>query len=368
MKLDVRAAVIDGQTVPGDVMIDDGLIVQVGVRPAGGSGLAVPGYIDLQVNGFAGADFNATDIDGYRIAGTALVATGVTAYQPTLISQPLGSYWKALEVAEAAIEEDRGDGPRILGVHLEGPFLSPDHCGAHDPTYMLDPDLDLVDELCATGVVTYMTVAPELPGGLDLVTHLVARDITVSLGHSGADAATAHAAYNIGARAVTHLHNAQHRWSHRDPGLPGVALTRRDVTVQAIVDLIHLAPETVQLATTAARGRFAAVTDAIAATGMGPGTYRLGDRDVVVADQDARLPDGTLAGSLLSLDRAVRNLVDLDVPRAEAIASVTHVPARLIGRPELGTLRPGTTADIAVLDDDLHVTRTLIDGTVVFNA
>lgn len=367
MRLGVAAAVVDGEFVPGDVVVEGDHVAQVGARPAGDGGLAVAGFVDLQVNGYAGADFNATDVDGYRVAGDGLARTGVTAYQPTLVSQPLASYWHALEVAAAAVEEHGpGPGPRILGVHMEGPFLAPAYCGAHDPAHMLAPDIELADRFCAQGVVTYMTIAPELDGGLELVSHLVGRGVVVSLGHSGADAETAHRAYDLGARTVTHLHNAQHRWTHRDPGLPGVALTRRDVVVQAIVDLVHLAPETVLAAVAAAPGRFAAVTDTIAAGGMPPGTYRLGDRDVHVTERDARLEDGTLAGSLATLDATVRTLVELGVDLRTALASVTSVPAGLVGRPDLGTLRPGTPADVVCLDDALHVTRTLVRGCEAF--
>jgi N-acetylglucosamine-6-phosphate deacetylase len=361
MRLGVHAALLDGAMVLGDVEVIDGRIVALGVMPNGSHGLAVPGFIDVQTNGFAGVDFNAADLADHRKAAEALPSTGVTAYQPTLISQPIAD----LLDRTASIGKARADvttGARILGAHLEAPFLSTDHPGAHDPRFMLPPDPAVADRLCDAGPVTHMTVAPELPGSLELITHLVRRGVRVSLGHSGADAATAHAAYDRGACAVTHLHNAQHRFTHRDPGLPGVALTRPDVTVTAIVDGVHLAPETVLLAFLAARGRFALITDQIAAAGIGPGTHGLGGRTVIVTDRDARLVDGTLAGSIVTLDQAVRIAVELGIPWGEAVAAVTVVPARLVGRPELGTLRPGTPADLVVLDDRLTVRRTLVDG------
>jgi N-acetylglucosamine-6-phosphate deacetylase len=367
MRLGVRAALVDGLMVPGDVEIVDGRVVAVGVSPAGSHGLAVPGFVEVQTNGFAGVDFNATDVEGYRAVSAALPATGVTCYQPTLISQPV----EGLVAGVTTIGEARTaglSGARILGAHLEAPFLSPDHPGAHDPRFALDPDLALADRLCDTGPVTHVTLAPERPGGLELVAHLVARGVRVSLGHSGADAPTAHAAFNRGACAVTHLHNAMHRFTHRDPGLPGVAMIRDDVTVTVIVDHIHLAPETTRLALLAAPGRLALITDQIAAAGRGPGTFPLGDRTVTVTEVDARLTDGTLAGSVLTMDRAVRNLVEVGATLVEAVAGASAVPARLVGRPELGTLRPGTPADVVVLDEDVAVARTLVAGEERFAA
>jgi N-acetylglucosamine-6-phosphate deacetylase len=367
IRLGVRSALVDGGFVEGDVLVDGDGVRAVGVRPAGTTGTAVPGFVDLQVNGFAGVDFLATGVEGYRTARRALARFGVTAFQPTLISSPLPDLRRALEAATAA-QSDAGAGARLLGVHLEGPFLAPKWKGAHDERHMVPPDLELADRMCGWGPVTYMTVAPELPGGNDLVAWLVRRGLVVSLGHTDADAAAAHAAYDLGARAVTHLYNAQRRFSARDPGISGVALARADVVVQLIADFVHLAPDTVLAAFRAAGGRLALVTDAIAAAAEAPGDYRLGDRVIHVDERVARLEDGTLAGSVLTMDRAVRNLVSLGVPLAQAVAAATVVPAGLVGRPELGTLRPGTTADIAVLDDANHVVRTLVAGREVWAA
>src|SRR3954470_8191427 len=227
MRLGVTAAVIDGQHVPGDVEIDDGVITRAGAPAPASGGLAVPGFVDAHINGFAGVDFLTASADGYRRAAEALAQTGVVAYQPTFITSPP-------EVLLAALGELAAAGPLMLGAHLEGPFLSPRWPGAHDPAYLLQPDLALIDELLAAGPVTMVTLAPELPGGLDLVGHLVARDVVVSCGHTDADAATAHAAFDAGARALTHVYNAHRRWQARDPGPAGAALVRPDVTVQAI--------------------------------------------------------------------------------------------------------------------------------------
>lgn len=361
--LDVKGALVEGSLVPGDVAVDDGTVVEVGVMPAGRAGIACPGFVDLQVNGFAGVDFLATDADGYRRARRALASTGVTAFQPTLISSPPEVVETALAVMAGA---QREPGPRILGAHLEGPFLSRRWKGAHDERFIVDPDLQLAARLWSAGPVTYMTIAPEQPGADALLEWLLAHGVTVSLGHCDADAATAHRAYNRGARCVTHLFNAQRRFTARDPGIAGVALTRSDVSVGVIADFVHLAPETVLATWTACQGRMVLVTDAIAAALCGDGEYRLGDRTVFVSEGAARLADGTLAGSVLTLDQAVRNLTSLGVPWELAVGAATAAPARAIGRSDLGVLRPGSPADVVVLDDDLAVLRTFVAGEQVW--
>jgi N-acetylglucosamine-6-phosphate deacetylase len=369
MRLGVRATLVDGALVEGDVAIADGRIARVGVEPAAESGLAVPGFVDLQVNGFGGVDLLSADLAGYQRAGEGLAATGVTAYLPTFISSPVDAYREALatgyELAASTSATD-GGGLRVLGVHLEGPFLSPRWPGAHNSAHLLAPDLALADELCGAGPVRMMTLAPELPGALELIEHLAERGVVASCGHSDADARAAHEAFDQGARAVTHVHNAHRRWRPRNPGLGGVAAVRNDVTVTAIVDGVHLAPETVRATFLAAGERFCLISDAVQATGLGDGTYRLGDRTIHVADGAARLADGTLAGSVVTMDRAVRNLVELGATVAEAVGAATRAPAALLGDPELGRLVEGGPADVTVLDDELGVVRTLVSGAEVF--
>ena len=348
--------------VAGDVRVVDGRIAAVGVSPAGPAGLAAPGFVDLQVNGFAGVDFLSAEPEQYRVAGAALAATGVTAYLPTLISAPEEAYSRALGAAAAAADGDLGAGPRILGVHLEGPFLSPLWPGAHDPAYLQAPDAALIERLGAAGPIALVTLAPELPGAPALIGALLERGIAVSCGHSDADAQTAHAAFDAGARAITHLHNAHRRYAHRDPGLGGAALVRPEVTVQAIVDGVHLAPEVALVAFRATRERFCLVTDAMAAAGLGDGSYRLGTRQVTVDGPAVTLPDGTFAGSVLTMDAAVRNLVALGAGEVQALNAATRAPARLLGRPELGLLAPGARADVVILDDRLEVQATFVAG------
>jgi N-acetylglucosamine-6-phosphate deacetylase len=363
LRLGVKAALVDGVLVDGDVSIEDGAIAAVGLQPAGGEGTALPGFVDAHINGVAGVDFLEADPDGYRRAGQALAGTGVVAYQPTFVSSPFDAYAEPLRaVAEAA----GAAGPLILGVHLEGPFLSDKWPGAHNPENLIAPDAAVAKRLLESGPVTTMTVAPELDVGLELVRQLAGAGVVVSCGHSDADAAQAHAAFDAGARAITHLHNAHRRWRARDHGLGGVALVRPEVTVQAIVDGVHLAPETAYGAFLASGSRFCIVTDAIEAALLNADDSELGGRSVTIRDGAVRLPDGTLAGSVITMDGAVRNLVASGASLAAATHAASTAPARLLGRDDLGALSPGAPAHVAVVDDELEVTRTVVAGAEAF--
>jgi N-acetylglucosamine-6-phosphate deacetylase len=359
VRLGVRAALVGGLLVPGDVEIADGRIAGHGLPSPNGRGIASPGFVDLQVNGFGGVDFLDTDSEGYARAGDALLETGVTAYLPTLITAPEERLVAAL--AEISMG---GDGPRILGAHVEGPFLSPRRLGTHPPSARRDPDLDLLERILAAGPVRLYTLAPELPGALDLVDALVARGIAVSAGHTDATAEEASAAFDRGVRTVTHLFNAMRPFTHRDPGVAGVALARPDVVVQIILDGVHLAADTARLVWRAAAGRVVLVTDAVAGAGVGGGgngSYRLGDVAVEVRDGVVRRDDGVLAGSVLTMIEAVRNLHALGVPLEDALSAATAVPADVIGA-ETGRFDIGAPADVVVLSEELEIERVLVGG------
>ena len=359
MRLGVEAALVDGLLVRGDVEVSDGHIVALGLTSPAGRGIAVPGFVDLQVNGFGGVDFLDADADGYRRAGEALLETGVTAYLPTLITTP------EQQLLGAMAEVPTGDSrPRVIGMHLEGPFLSPNRLGTHEASARRDPDLALLDRLLAAGPVRLMTLAPELPGADALIDRLVERGVTVSLGHTDATAAQANAAFDRGARSVTHLFNAMRPFLHRDPGIVGAALARDDVVVSIILDGIHLAPETAKTVWRAAPGRTALVTDAITGAGVADGSYSLGNLDVHVHEGTVRGPDGVLAGSVLTMIEAVQNLHRLGVPIEAAVGAATSTPARLLGERELGRLDVGLPADVVVLNDRVEVERVLVGGEV----
>ena len=357
MRLGVEAALVDGRLVRGDVEVVDGRIAGYGLVSPNGRGIAVPGFVDLQVNGFSGVDFFAADADGYRRAGDALLETGVTAYLPTFVTAPEEQLLAALREVPAG-----ADGPRILGVHLEGPFLSPLRLGIHPAAARRDPDVELLERLLAAGPVRLMTVAPELPGADALVETLLRHEVAVSCGHSDASAHEANAAFDAGVRTVTHLFNAMRPFRHRDPGIAGAALARDDVVVQVILDGVHLAPETASVVWRAAEGRVALVTDAMAGAGVTDGVYRLAGLEIDIRDGVARGPSGALAGSTLTMIEAVRNLHELGAPLADAVSAATEVPARVLRLPAVGRLAVGLPADVVVLSDELEIDRVLVDG------
>jgi len=358
VRLGVSAALVRGALVAGDVEIEAGSVAAVGLLPAGSGGIAVPGFVDLQVNGYGGVDFLSADADGYRRAGEALLLAGVTAYQPTFISSSEAALVDALRRLPLG-----GPGPRVLGAHLEGPFLSPERPGTHPLEHLRTPDVALLDRLLEAGPVTQMTLAPELPGSELLIARLRERGVVVSAGHTNATAEEAHRAFDLGVSGVTHVFNAMRPFRSRDPGVAGVALTRRDVVVGIIVDGYHLADETVRLVWACAGGRMTLVTDAIAAAGAGNGTYRLGEVEVELADGTApKREDGTLAGTVLTMIDAVRNLHALGIPLEDAVSAATAVPAAFLGRSDVGVLEPGAPADLVVLDDRLEIVTVLCAG------
>jgi N-acetylglucosamine-6-phosphate deacetylase len=357
VKLGVGAALVDGRLAPGDVEIVDDRIARTGIPGPNGRGVAAPGFLDIQVNGFGGVDFLDSDAAGYRRAGEALLETGVTAYLPTFITTPT-------EQLLAAIDEVPLDGiaPRILGIHLEGPFLAPGRLGTHPPLARRDPDPALLEQLLGSSRIRLMTLAPELEGADALIDLLLRRGVTVSCGHTDATAEEAGAAFDRGVRTVTHLFNAMRPLRHRDPGIAGAALARDDVVVQIILDGVHLAPETARLIWRAAAGRVALVTDAVSGAGVQDGSYSLGGFEVKIRDGVARGPDGQLAGSVLTMIEAVRNLHELGVPLSDALAAASTVPAGVLGLPDVGRLAPGSVADVVVVDDNLQIERVLVGG------
>jgi N-acetylglucosamine-6-phosphate deacetylase len=380
--LHVSAAYVDGQLVPGDVDISDGIVARVGIDPESRQGdlVAIPGLVDAQVNGFAGVDFLKADADGWRSAAVALAASGVTSYVATLITSPTDVVDRALAVARSILDNPPAGGARLLGVHLEGPFLSPERPGTHPVEYLREPDVALMDAWLASGCITTVTLAPERPGALRLIEHLVSNGVAVSLGHSNTDARTAHQAVDCGATGITHAFNAMSTPRARDAGLAGVALVRQELQVQLICDGAHLSDDIARLIMGTCRGRFALVSDVISAGGMGPGHYSLGSVQVEVRDGTVRRQDGTLAGSAAPLATGLANALRLGIGLADVAAATSRRPAAFLGigladvaaatsrRPAafLGIacpqLRVGDPADIVVLAPDHTIQRVLLRG------
>jgi N-acetylglucosamine-6-phosphate deacetylase len=357
-RLGVAAAFVRGALVKGDVSISDGFVSAIGLSGSG-RGLAIPGLVDLQVNGYAGFDVLTANADELEELAAALSRDGVVAYQPTLISGPEAETVAAIQrLAEA--RQRSLSGARILGIHLEGPFLSPARAGAHPAEYLRAPDVALLERLLSAGPVTAVTLAPELAGALELIELCVRRGVAVWLGHSEASAKEARRAFSAGAVAVTHLFNAMSPISARDPGLAGAALTTRGVAVQLIADGVHVSDELVRVAFAAAAGRCSLVSDAVAAAGVPDGTYRLGESTIVVSGGISRRSDGTLAGSTARLANGLAHLGSLGLDPADAVAAVTERPARRVGA--VASLDPGGTADLLVVDDELALQQVLVGG------
>jgi N-acetylglucosamine-6-phosphate deacetylase len=375
-------AAAEGGHVPADGFIEvtDGVIGRVGagVPPAGAGpridlpdGYLLPGLVDLQVNGYYGLEFQTADAAGWADVARRLPETGTTAFVPTLITAPVDRLADALRTARRFVPGLPAAGARVLGVHVEGPFIAPTRRGAHNPDWIIDPDPGAVAELieAGAGLLRLMTLAPERPGALAAIQQLAAAGVLVSVGHSDATAAEVSAAAGRGARMVTHLFNAQRPLRHREPGVVGQALTDDRLTSGLIVDLHHVAGQICALAFRTAPGRIALVTDAAAPAGMPPGEYLLGGEPVLLPGDDGAPPiraDGTLAGSALSMDLAVANAVACGVPLPAAAAAATRIPADLIGRPDLGRLTEGAAADLVWLSPQLRTRATWIAGELVY--
>jgi N-acetylglucosamine-6-phosphate deacetylase len=367
-----------GVLEPGYVSVQGGLIAEVGEGPPPGppdvvldSGVLVPGLVDLQVNGYYGVDLADCDPEGWAQVARRLPETGTTAFLPTFITAPVPTLATAVRSA-AKITEAVTAGARVLGVHLEGPFLSPARAGAHRRDWIVPPSPGAVAELleAGQGLLRLMTLAPEADGAPAAIEMLTAAGVLVSMGHSDATAAQVAAGADAGARMVTHLFNAQRGLHHREPGVVGQALTDQRLTSGLIVDLSHVSAAACAIAFAAAPGRICLVTDAAACAGMPPGHYLLGGQPVDLPPGGGApvRPGGTLAGSALRMDQAVGNAVAVGRGLSEAVAAASRVPADLIRRPDLGRLATGAAADLAWLGDDLRTKATWVGGTQVYGS
>ncbi len=356
---------VDGALVRGTLVVTDGIVEDVLVGRGDGPHIVAPGFIDLQVNGAFGVEVGA-DPAALAAISARLPSTGTTSWLPTLVTSPRGEYDAAL-AAFQTYSAARAPGAEAIGLHLEGPLLAQAKKGAHRAAPM-EQAASLLDELAAGGAVRLVTLAPERDGAVDLVRRLVARGVVVALGHTAGDAGDATRAADAGATLVTHLYNAMTPFSARAPGVVGQALVDDRLTCCLIVDLVHADRVAVELAVRAkGSSRICLVTDAMAAAGMGAGAYRLGGLDVTVDATSARLKDGTLAGSILTMDAAVRNAATTSLGISGALAAASSVPARVLGLGDRGALAVGRRADVVVLDGALRVVETWIAGERVFS-
>jgi N-acetylglucosamine-6-phosphate deacetylase len=383
-----EAAVLD----PGTLVVEGDCITEV--QPGRRSGghelhghLIVPGFVDVHVHGVGGADVLATE-DGVAAVAAVLPRYGVTAFCPTSVACGPSDLRRFLASVSAARRERRSSAARVLAAHLESNFINPDFCGAQPRECLRQPSArpgqtvrgsgdggdtftpdDVLREIdTARDAVGIVTLAPELPGALQLISRLAGAGLRVSLGHSGASYEEGLAGVDAGARHATHLFNRMPPFSHREPGLVGAIFERDQVSAELIVDGYHVHPAAGRAALRAlGMDRGVAITDGTAASGLPEGAVvRLGSQTITAGPQVALLGDGTWAGSLLTMDRAFRNLVRLfGCGLAEAARLCSTNPARALGTP-FGVIRPGAPADFVVLDGGLEVVQTFVAGAPVF--
>jgi N-acetylglucosamine-6-phosphate deacetylase len=363
---------------PGYVLVRDGLVAALGQGPAPrvpdielADGVLAPGFVDLQVNGYFGEELMTAGADGWAKVARRLPETGTTAFLPTFITAPVGELSASLRAAATIVAELPDGGARVLGVHVEGPFISPERSGAHNKAWIIPPSPGAVDELITAGgrLLALVTLAPELDGSVAAIERFSRAGVLVSVGHSDATARQVAAAADAGARMVTHLFDAQRPLHHREPGVVGQALTDVRLTSGLIADLQHVCAQACVIAFAAAPGRIAVVTDAAACAGMPPGNYLLGGEPIELPPGDGVPPvrgDGTLAGSALRMDTGVANMVAAGICLPAAVAAASRIPADLVGRPDLGRIAPGAAADLAWLGDDLRTKATWIGGQRVY--
>jgi N-acetylglucosamine-6-phosphate deacetylase len=364
------------------LIVEDGRIVELSSRsttevPGGtslvdfGDAVLVPGFLDIHIHGGAGLDVMRASAPELPRLGKFLATHGVTGYFATTVAAPLdatcialGQLADAIETAATVSNPDTAQA-RPLGIHLEGPFLSHKRRGVHPPENLVTPTIAVFERFwqAARGHVRMLTIAPEIPGAMEVIAEASKRNVCVSIGHSDADMPTAQVAIKAGARHATHTFNAMRPLDHREPGIIGEVLGNDEITADIIVDGIHVDPAVVKLFLRAkGRERAVLITDAISATGMPDGRYRLGPIEVDVKDGKCT-SNGSLAGSVLTMDRAVRNVTKFsEWSLRDAVQAASLNPARAVRMTGHGILAPWADADFTVLSPDGQVLKTIVRG------
>jgi len=361
------------------LVIEDGLISEVSSRSARevpgdaslidfGDAVLAPGFVDIHMHGGAGLDVMRASLSDLPRMGKFLIAHGVTGYFPTTVAAPLDATYAALGRLADAIEAAAANNSvqaRPLGIHLEGPFLSHKRRGVHPPEYLVNPTIEIFERLwqAARGQVRMLTIAPEIPGAMEVIAEAARRKVCVSIGHSDAEMPTAQDAVKAGARHATHTFNAMRPLDHRDPGIVGEVLTDDRISADIIVDGIHVSPPIVKLfLKMKGRERAVLITDAISATGMPDGRYQLGPIEVDVKDGKCT-SNGSLAGSVLTMDRAVKNVLQFSSwSLQDVVRAATLNPTRAVGLGQQGRLVPGAEASFTVLSPTGKVLKTIVCG------
>jgi len=330
--------------------------------------VVLPGFVDVHVHGGDGRDTMDADVEGLATMSAFFAEHGVADYMPTTMTSPHGDILAAVRAVAQAYDRNLG-GARILGVHLEGPYISPAYPGAQPPDAIREPNLEEFNELTGAGPVRMITLAGEQPGAIELIKEARAQDVTVVVGHTNATYDQCMAAFEAGASQATHTYNAMTGLHHRRPGTLGAVLSTDDVYAELIADNIHVHPAAMNiLARCKGPEHTVLITDAIRATGMAEGEYDLGGQTVTMRDGQCRLADGTLAGSVLTMEVALKNFMAASGwPLGKAWPTTSRTPAESVGLgDELGSIRAGYLADLVLLDRDLNVVATIVGGEVAY--
>lgn len=359
----------DGRFVRGGFSVENGRFAHVledvpGPAEDLGGALVIPGLVDIHIHGCAGADFSDGDYAGLVRMARYLARRGVTSFAPASMTLPYDALDKAFHAAARLRREGLADGARLMGIQMEGPFLSREKRGSQNPAYLRLPDWDRFLRLydAAEGLLRIVDVAPELPGAVEF-TRRASEKCRVSVAHTAAGYDQAAAVFDAGAAHLTHLFNAMSGIHHRHPGPIGAASERENVTAELICDGIHVHPSAVRMAFRLFPGRICLISDALRCCGMADGSYSLGGQEILLSGGVARLTGGAIAGSAADLYQCMRRAVSFGIPREQAVWAATALPARVIGREsETGAIADGRAADFVICGGELEPEAVYLGG------
>ena len=359
----------DGRFVRGGFSVENGRFAHVledvpGPAEDLDGALVIPGLVDIHVHGCAGADFSDGDYAGLVRMARYLARRGVTSFAPASMTLPYDALDKAFHAAARLRREGLADGARLMGIQMEGPFLSREKRGSQNPAYLRLPDWDRFLQLydAAEGLLRIVDVAPELPGAVEF-TRRASEKCRVSVAHTAAGYDQAAAVFDAGATHLTHLFNAMSGIHHRHPGSIGAASERENVTAELICDGIHVHPSAVRMAFRLFPGRICLISDALRCCGMADGSYSLGGQEILLSGGVARLTGGAIAGSAADLYQCMRRAVSFGIPREQAVWAATALPARVIGREsETGAIADGRAADFVICGGELEPEAVYLGG------
>ena len=367
----------DGSIIKADLLIENGKIKKIGKVDEVGlislddDKIIIPGFIDEHIHGSAGSDTMDGTYDDIRKIAEAIASEGTTAFLATTMTQSMENIDKALANVNDYMKKDPETGARVLGVHLEGPFISTKHVGAQPIEYVAEPKVETFKhyEEVSGNHIKIVTLAVEVEGANKLVEYLASKNIVASIGHSDATYEDCQKAIEAGAKNITHTYNAQRGLHHREVGTVGSAMLFDEVACEAICDGIHLSPAAIKLLwKNKPHDKFILITDAMRAKHLQDGKSELGGQVVIVKNGEARLENGTLAGSVLKMNNAVKNVMKfLDLPLAEVVTYASANPAKALGLyDQMGSIKEGKLANLVIVDNDVNVYETIREGKIIY--